>query len=600
MPGLYSRLKVWIAGETLTAADQNAEFDNVIANFEPDKLDDYSANVAQMQSTADPGEVGSESLATSTAGELERLRFAIAEVKGTDEWYESPSTNLASIVSSSAASENRIVSAATRGSSNQPLFLSPDGTLNEATIYATATNLAVSINNSLVTFVSDITLTGLPLAPAATALVNDTNLTGQANSKLIGEGNTNLAIDTVGAAITSRVGDWAPFKINNGVDDEYFFAYVDSNAGIPQFTHCFRGWFFDDADAPVERITISNNDTITLLQAAWIFLNNDGLTAAIASSTPYFSGVEPSAAINGDYWLDLVEKKWKVKIGGSFTDANQVLIGITVQDTTKCIAARSFDFSHVFNNENNITLTIEGDNEIRSNSKGSDINVYGSLLNFEYDLLQWLMPSSLDSGVSENASTTYYLYVKDSGSSVISNVAPHIRKDLKGFYHTHNPWRCVGKIENDASSNFINVASLGPREDSFIPIHSNNASSTFSTTATVVATVKIESFDGGPIMLGLNSRSATESSINAINATGSATVRLDVVIKRNGIAIANNRYGHTMDTTTNNQTYFGGSPIYIDFNPGVGTITYELQTDVITGPTAASSISNLDFYALKL
>jgi len=56
---------------------------------------DYSANTAQMQTTEDPGEVGTESLASSLQGELTRLRFALLETKqaiepALNQWYESP------------------------------------------------------------------------------------------------------------------------------------------------------------------------------------------------------------------------------------------------------------------------------------------------------------------------------------------------------------------------------------------------------------------------------------------------------------------------------------------------------------------------------
>jgi len=98
--GNYSRLHTWSNNEILTAADLNAEFDNEIANAVPGSLDDYSANASQMQSTSDPGESGSESLATSLAGELQRLRFAIAEMKVTLDpslsyWYQTPTKGFA-------------------------------------------------------------------------------------------------------------------------------------------------------------------------------------------------------------------------------------------------------------------------------------------------------------------------------------------------------------------------------------------------------------------------------------------------------------------------------------------------------------------------
>ena len=87
MPGLYSHT-TRATGTILTATIYNGDHQNHIDNAVPQQHDDYSSNVVQMQTNTDPGEVGSESLATSTAGELERLRFAIKEMKGTNQWYE--------------------------------------------------------------------------------------------------------------------------------------------------------------------------------------------------------------------------------------------------------------------------------------------------------------------------------------------------------------------------------------------------------------------------------------------------------------------------------------------------------------------------------
>lgn len=58
-------------------------------------FDDYSATVAQMRLSTDPGEVGTESQATTLSGELERLRYAIQETKeainpASTYWYETP------------------------------------------------------------------------------------------------------------------------------------------------------------------------------------------------------------------------------------------------------------------------------------------------------------------------------------------------------------------------------------------------------------------------------------------------------------------------------------------------------------------------------
>src|SRR5712691_7107862 len=69
-PNAYKIVLKTSAGATLWTVDN-------VSSLAPTTLGDYSATAAQMRLTTDPGESGSESLATSLSGELERLRFAI-------------------------------------------------------------------------------------------------------------------------------------------------------------------------------------------------------------------------------------------------------------------------------------------------------------------------------------------------------------------------------------------------------------------------------------------------------------------------------------------------------------------------------------------
>jgi len=94
MGGLYARAKVWDSGEVLTAPDLNAEFENVRTNFVPTMMDDYAANATQYQTQTDPYPSESVSLPTSLAGELERYRYELAEIKGTTYHYENAPTDL--------------------------------------------------------------------------------------------------------------------------------------------------------------------------------------------------------------------------------------------------------------------------------------------------------------------------------------------------------------------------------------------------------------------------------------------------------------------------------------------------------------------------
>lgn len=96
MSGLYTHT-ARITGESIDETKYNSDHQNHIDNHIPEMMDDYSSDASEMQSETDPGEDGSESLATSLAEELERLRYAIRELKGTTYWYETAPVPLAQI-----------------------------------------------------------------------------------------------------------------------------------------------------------------------------------------------------------------------------------------------------------------------------------------------------------------------------------------------------------------------------------------------------------------------------------------------------------------------------------------------------------------------
>lgn len=104
----YPVTQLYVPGinSSLTNAQYNAEFQNVYTNVgNPQNIDDYSTNLAQMQVQTDPGEIGTESQAITIAEELERLRFAVKDAKqfmdpGVTYWYETPTTFSPSLLTS--------------------------------------------------------------------------------------------------------------------------------------------------------------------------------------------------------------------------------------------------------------------------------------------------------------------------------------------------------------------------------------------------------------------------------------------------------------------------------------------------------------------
>ena len=103
MAGLYELLKVWADDETLSNSDLNAEFANIRDNFVAEKAEGYSTlnnvnNLDRINATIDPapgGDPMASSGNSSIAGEIQKLRFAITRILGTDYWYDTPQSSLA-------------------------------------------------------------------------------------------------------------------------------------------------------------------------------------------------------------------------------------------------------------------------------------------------------------------------------------------------------------------------------------------------------------------------------------------------------------------------------------------------------------------------
>lgn len=107
MGGLYSHTTRAV-GTTLTANIYNTDHQNHIDNQIPTMMDDYSSNAAEMHSVADPHSGGSPSLATSLAGELERLRYRFKQQNITSEWEIFPDL-VSKTAAYTASQDNKVI-----------------------------------------------------------------------------------------------------------------------------------------------------------------------------------------------------------------------------------------------------------------------------------------------------------------------------------------------------------------------------------------------------------------------------------------------------------------------------------------------------------
>ena len=378
---------------------------------------------------------------------------------------------------------NRIVSGATRTSSNQPNYLTANGSALSLTIDGATTNLVFDVNGAAVTCSTNITVSSLTAAPSSnnTALVNMSDAADQELTRYWGEQKNKfvtpqskdavadplyetITVDAMGSEITGLVGNICAFKINDGSNDEYFLGYVKSTTEI---TQCFRGHFLDSSGVPVNRIKFANNDTITLMKLAWVFLTDDGTTADVTYTNPVWSFDQPGSPVTGDYWYDLSVSQWKRYSGSAFVSINRTLIGIAFSDATNCLGTRSMDFYSKYESTNTIGVERSSTTNCRASNLHGNLFVYSGNLDFKLYTPEWNITTDLastvtkDAYLAETASTWYYLYLKDTGDRVISDIGPVKRDDILGDYHPHNPWRCCGLVFNNSSSDLEGAVTDG-------------------------------------------------------------------------------------------------------------------------------------------
>lgn len=256
MPGLYSHT-TRSTGTVLTASIYNSDHQNHIDNQTPQMTDDYSASQGQMQSATDPGEVGTESLPTSLAGELERLRFAINEVKTylgltSAQWYSTATGTVSSAKLSTVAiaqggtGQTSAAAALSALGGVDKTLIDAKGDLFVGTANDTVAKLPVGANGSLL-IARSADANGMAYSAALNSsiygLTYQNNGTDAANDLDIAAGGcmdaTGAYWITVAALTKQSDVNWAVGNNAGGLDtgtvgnsDYYIWAIARSDTGV--------------------------------------------------------------------------------------------------------------------------------------------------------------------------------------------------------------------------------------------------------------------------------------------------------------------------------------------------------------------------------
>jgi hypothetical protein len=218
-------------GTVLTAAIYNADHQNHVTNQNPQGTGAYSDNVAQMQLQVDPGGVGSESLPTSLAGELERLRFALARAIGRTNWYDVPTPGRGCLVFN-AANQN-----ITSGAFNNPTW--------DSEVYDTDAIHSTSVNTSRLTVPSPYTkvelLGRMEMAAAAGGTVRAVDITKNGSGAYAGYARVDST--SFSGTINTRIQVQTPMLDVVAGDFFEMRPFQDTGAGVNLIGGNTGAWF---------------------------------------------------------------------------------------------------------------------------------------------------------------------------------------------------------------------------------------------------------------------------------------------------------------------------------------------------------------------
>lgn len=193
MPGTISQYQVVIPGQTITASLWNGMENNIINNgLVWSGIDDYSVNDAQMQVQTDPYPASTTSRPTSAQGELERLRFILAQITGKTYWYQDPDQSMATAKTNFDAHTHS-------GAANQGPQIAAAGLASDS-----VTTAKILDSNVTTAKIADLNVTDAKIASLATSKLTGTISTAQIASAAVDE--NKLAASVAGSGLAGGAG----------------------------------------------------------------------------------------------------------------------------------------------------------------------------------------------------------------------------------------------------------------------------------------------------------------------------------------------------------------------------------------------------------
>ena len=270
-----------------------------------------------------------------------------------------------------------------------------------------------------------------------------------------------IELGEVGKEIADKLNEYVALGVGEyGNFSEILFAQIikaENEKGEEKYflSSVRRAYYVDSqTNLGMTRQQLRIGQKLRLLRLGWLFLGKGGNITVNYNTLLWGHHEAQNVLKSGEeyYRYNIVKDRWDISKDEYFVNSKQVLLGQIVMDKNSCVGYRCSDTGHDFARDNSIDLVLQDRNVIRSSKDNNVISVYGRDVKI-FGIYTRFESNMLDEEVK--ADRAYYLYITAFGESKITSIRPYERVDLRGYYHPHFSWRCLGEVVFNEDKEFI-------------------------------------------------------------------------------------------------------------------------------------------------
>lgn len=350
-----------------------------------------------------------------------------------------------------------IISGKHRAESRQPTVLKPSGPGGGGsfTIQASvAEPLTVLINGVEYTLTSTLTKALTPgLLSNRIATTNITTNFGMLDlnaaqwGQVLGQYDF-LSLSSAQSEVTARVGQVCGFLGGFGAS----LVRIDSATNLNNAIH---GGFYDVDFDPVIRTAPAASAQLELYEMHWVFLHSDLSTISTTTKTPQWGVAYQGTPTTGEFLYRHDTGTWQKYNGSTWDNVEVCLLGQVILADSYTAYCRTEHFLMNCRVENSLALSINSAS-VTINSKFSHarVGIGDTLIEFLGAIPETDLTSLFSADYPLVSAKRWHIYLDEDGGFHAEGAGggPIWFPYLRGMYHPHHLWRCIGFCTRTAST----------------------------------------------------------------------------------------------------------------------------------------------------